>query len=61
MIAALLAAYLTRRPPIVQALVLGLCTGLFVSASAEANDRDPVLSSVVVLVLVVALASGGLF
>jgi hypothetical protein len=58
---ALLGAYLTRKPPLVQAVVLGLCTGLFVSASAKANDRDPVLGRVVVLVLVVAVVSGVAF
>jgi hypothetical protein len=40
MIWALLAAYLTKRPPWVQALVFGLCVGLFVATAAEANERD---------------------
>ena len=61
MIWALLAAFLTRQPPLVQGIVLGLCTGLFVSAAAEANNRSPMLSSVVVLVLVSGVIAGGLF
>jgi hypothetical protein len=61
MIWALLAAYLTRKPPLVQAIVLGLCTGLFVGAAASANDRDPVLGRVVVQVLVVAIVFGAAF
>ena|SRR6478735_1843508 len=61
MIWALLAAFLTRQPPVVQGIVLGLCTGLFVSAAAEANNRSPVLSTVVVLVVVSGAIAGGLF
>ncbi len=61
MIWALQAAFLTRQPPVVQATVLGLCTGLFVSAAAEANDRSPVLSKALVLVLVSGLVAGGFF
>lgn len=61
MIFALLAAYLTRRPPLVQAVVVGLCTGLFVAALANAEQRDPVITSVVLLVVTVAVVAGGLF
>jgi hypothetical protein len=61
MIWALLAAYLTKRPPWVQAGVLGLCTGLFVTAGVEADTRDPSISSGILLVLTVAVISGGLF
>lgn len=61
MIWALLAAYLTKRPPWVQALVFGLCVGLFVAAAAEADQRDPLIGSVVVLVLTAGVLSGGAF
>lgn len=61
MIWALLAALLTRQPPLLQGIVLGLCTGLFVSAAAEANNRNPLLSSVLILVLVAGAIAGGLF
>jgi hypothetical protein len=61
MIWALLAAYLTKRPPWIQAVVFGLCVGLFVSAAAHANTREPVLSRVVIQVLTVAAVVGGLF
>jgi 4-hydroxybenzoate polyprenyltransferase len=58
MIWALLAAFLTKRPAWVQAVVVGLCTGLFVAAGAHANQRDPLISSVVLLVLAVAVVAG---
>jgi hypothetical protein len=58
MIWALLAAFLTKRPAWVQAVVVGLCTGLFVAAGAYANQRDPLISSVVLLVLAVAVVAG---
>jgi hypothetical protein len=61
MVWALLAAFLTKRPPWVQAAVVGLCVGLFVAASAEANQRNPVISSVVWLVLVPGTVAGVLF
>ncbi len=61
MIWAMLAAYLTRKPPVVQALVLGLSTALFVVAAAHANDRDPVLGTVAVQLLVVGGVTGALF
>jgi hypothetical protein len=38
---ALLAAYLTKRPAWVQAAVFGVCTGLFVTAGAEADSGSP--------------------
>src|ERR1700712_2001479 len=52
MIWAGLDALLTKRPAWVQALVVGLCTGLFVATAAEANQREPLITSVVLLVLV---------
>jgi hypothetical protein len=58
MIWALLAAFLTKRPAWVQAVVVGLCTGLFVAAGAYANQRDPLIGSVVLLVLAVAVVAG---
>ncbi len=61
MVWAMLAAFLTRKPPIVQAVVLGLCTGLFVSALATANQRDPRISAVAVLVLVAGAITGRQF
>lgn len=51
MLWALLAKFLVSRPAWVQAVVLGLCTGLFVTATAKANERDPALDSMVVMVL----------
>lgn len=61
MIWALLAAYLTKRPPWVQALVFGLCVGLFVATAAEANQREPLISTVVLLVLTAGVIAGGAF
>jgi hypothetical protein len=61
MLWAFLAAYLTKRPAWVQALVVGLCTGLFVAAAAEANQRDPLINSVILLVLVTGAAAGTAF
>src|SRR5918997_416986 len=61
MIWALLAAYLTKRPPWIQAVVFGLCVGLFVSAAAHAKTREPLLSTVVIQVLTVAAIVGGFF
>jgi heme/copper-type cytochrome/quinol oxidase subunit 2 len=61
MLFALLAKVLLKRPPWVQAVVLGLCTGLFVSAAAEANDRDPAISTTLWLVLVWGAVAGALF
>ncbi|MDX6301473.1 MAG: hypothetical protein QOF53_2687 [Nocardioidaceae bacterium] len=61
MLFALLAAFLLRQPVTVQAVVLGLCTGLFVTTAAEAHDRTPVLSTVVLQVLGTAVVAGSLF
>lgn len=52
MVWALLAKFLLSKPAWVQAVVLGLCTGLFVTAAAEANERDPALNKTVVMFLV---------
>jgi hypothetical protein len=38
MIWALLAAYLSKRPAWVQAVVFGLCAGVFVATAAKANE-----------------------
>lgn len=61
MIWALLAAYLTKRPPWVQASVFGLCVGLFVATAAMANGRPTVIESMLLLVVVVAIVSGVAF
>lgn len=61
MLWALLAKFLTSKPPFVQSIVVGLSAGLFVAAAAQANERAPVLSSVAVLVLVAGAVLGGLF
>jgi hypothetical protein len=61
MIWALLAAYLTKRPAWVQALVVGLCAGLFIATAAEANERNPLIGSVVLLVLVAGAVAGTAF
>jgi hypothetical protein len=61
MLFALLAAFLLRQPVTVQAIVLGLCTGLFVTTAAEAQDRTPVLSAVVLQVLGTAVVAAALF
>ena len=58
---ALLAKFLLKQPPLVQAAVLGLCTGLFVTAAAEANERDPAISAVILLVLFWGVLSGALY
>jgi len=41
--------------------VVGLSSGLFVAAAAEANERDPKISSTTWLVLVTAIVVGVLF
>lgn len=61
MIWALLAAYLTKRSPWVQAMVFGLCVGLFIATAAEANEREPLIGTVVLLVLTAGVVSGGAF
>jgi len=61
MVFALLAKFLLKQPLVVQAVVLGLCTGLFVSALAQANERNPVISSTMRLVLIWGAAAAVLF
>jgi len=61
MLWALLAKFLTSKSPLVQALVVGLSSGLFVAAAAEAHERHPQISSIAVLVLVAGAGLGGLF
>jgi len=61
MLWALLAKLLLRQPPLVQAVALGLSTGLFATAAAEANNRDPKVSSTVWLALVWGGASAALY
>ena len=61
MLFALLAAFLTRKPPFVQAVVVGLCTGLFAAAAAEANERDPQIAEIALQVLVWGCVAGVLF
>jgi hypothetical protein len=61
MLTALLAAYITKAPAWVQGAVFGLCVGLFVAAGANADTRDPLIGSVVLLVLTVAVVTGGAF
>ena len=58
MIWAFPAAYLRRRPACVQALVFGLCVGLFNATAATANQREVLLNSVVLLVLVAGAVTG---
>ena len=61
MLWALLAKFLTSKPPLVQATVVGLSAGLFVATAAEGNHRDPRISSIVLVVLVAGVVLGGLF
>ena len=61
MIWALLAAYLGTRPAWVQAVAFGLCVGAFVATAANADERNPLISSVVVLVLVAGAVAGTAF
>ena len=61
MIWALLAAYLGKRPAWVQAVVFGLCVGAFVATAAKANERNPLISSVVLLVLWAGAVAGTAF
>jgi hypothetical protein len=58
---ALLAKVLLRQPPATQALALGLSSGLFVAAAAEANQRDPSIESTALLVLVAGTIAGALY
>ena len=61
MIWALPAAYLTKRPAWLQALVFGLCAGLFVTAAVESNNGHPGIGEVISLVLGIAVVVGGAF
>jgi predicted permease len=61
MLAALLATYITKAPAWIQGGVFGLCVGLFVAAGAEADTRNAVISSVILLVLTVGVIAGGMF
>jgi hypothetical protein len=61
MIWALLAKFLLSKPAWVQAIVLGLCTGLFVTAAAEANERDPAISRSALMVFVWGSAAALLY
>jgi hypothetical protein len=61
MVFALLARFLLKQPLLVQAVVLGLCTGLFVSALAQANERDPAINATVRLVLIWGAAAAAMF
>jgi hypothetical protein len=61
MLWALLAAYLTKRPAWVQSCVFGVCVGLFVATGANADERDPLIGSIVVQVLTVGAVAGAAF
>jgi hypothetical protein len=61
MIWALLAAYLGKRPAWVQAVVFGLCVGGFVATAAKANERNPLINEVILLVLVAGAVAGTAF
>ena len=61
MLFAVLAKFLLSKPPLVQAVVLGLCTGLFVAALAEANERQPAIGRTIVLVIVWGAAAGAAY
>jgi hypothetical protein len=61
MLWALLAAFLTRRPPWVQAGMVGLCTGLFVVGNVNAGPMNLHLGYAVTVVVTVAAISGGAF
>jgi hypothetical protein len=61
MVWALLAKFLISKPPLVQAIVVGLSGGLFAAAAAAANERDPRISSIALLVLFWGVVLGGMF
>lgn len=61
MVWALLAKFLTSKPPLVQAVVVGVCCGLFAAANAEADKREVEISSTVALVLTWGTLFGALF
>ena len=58
MLWALLAAFLRRRPPWLQAGMIGLCTGIFVVANVNAGQRDLPLGPAAALVLAAAVPVG---
>ena len=61
MLWAMLAAFLTHKSPLVQAIVVGACTALFVAAAAQADERNPNIERTALLVLVWGCAAGALF
>jgi hypothetical protein len=61
MLWALLAKFLVSQPAWVQATVLGICTGLFATATAEANERDPAIDATVLMVLVWGAVAAALY
>ena len=61
MLWALLAAFLRRRPPWLQAGMVGLCTGLFAVADVNAGQRDLPLAAAAALVLAIAVPVGWAF
>jgi hypothetical protein len=61
MLWALLAKFLLGQPAWVQATVLGLCTGLFATATAQANERDPAIDTTVLLALVWGAVAAALY
>jgi hypothetical protein len=61
MLWALLARLITRQPPLFQAVVLGLCVGLFVTAGAQANTRDTVVEKAVLQTAVAGVIAATLF
>jgi hypothetical protein len=61
MIWMLLAKFIMKRPPWVQAIVFGMCAGLFVTAAAQANQRDTLISTTVLSVVAVGVVAGGAF
>jgi 4-hydroxybenzoate polyprenyltransferase len=61
MLWALLAAFLRRRPPWLQAGMVGLCTGIFVVANVNAGQRDLRPAHAAALVLAAAVPIGWAF
>jgi hypothetical protein len=47
--------------PWVQAIVFGLCVGLFVATTAAANERELLIERVILLVVIAGVISGGAF
>ncbi|HET6394587.1 MAG TPA: hypothetical protein VFG13_17310 [Blastococcus sp.] len=61
MLWALLAAFLRRRPPWLQAAMVGLCSGIFVVANVNAGQRDLRPGAAAAFVLAVAVPLGWAF